>query len=252
MISTPRNILFFAGAVGMALLYLAAFMQLPGPEQIRNRYLEVINHQTKWQRHVTDAVTAVNFDYRGFDTLGEEFILFVSVMGTLVLLREAEEKHAPHIVDAIDPSRQDEAGDALRTWTLGMTGPTVLFGLYIVAHGQLTPGGGFQGGVVLASAPLLVYLAGSFGEFKRIASHQWVEIIEAVGAGGYAVIGALAWFYHREFLTNVLPLGQTNELFSGGTVWWINAFVGLEVAAGFVVLLFAFLQELLSGQESEA
>ena len=62
----------------------------------------------------------------------------------------------------------------------------------------------------------------------------------------------LAWFYHQEFLTNVLPLGQVNELFSGGTVWGINAFVGLEVAGGFVVLLFAFLQETLSEQGSSA
>ena len=246
-----RQLLFLAGAIGMAILYALAFAQLPGPEGLRSMYRDVINLQAVEQRHITDAITAVNFDYRGFDTLGEEFILFVSVMGALVLLREEKDDGGQKVPDAAWPARSVPPGDALRVWTLSMTGPVVLFGIYIVVHGQLTPGGGFQGGVILATAPLLIYIAENLDVFKRITSHEWIEIAEAVGAGGYALIGLIAFFFSKPFLTNVIPLGPggTNiNLLSGGMVPLIDLTVGLEVAAGFVLLLYAFLQEMLVKQ----
>ncbi len=238
--------IFAAGALGLALFYVAAFLRLPGPGQIQSRYGELINQQTVRQRNVTDAVTAVNFDYRGFDTVGEEFILFISVMGTLVLLRQAREKGGQELPDAIVRARAIAPSDALRIWVVLLIAPKVLWGIYIVTHGQLTPGGGFQGGVILATVPLIIYLGESFGVFKRIASFGLVELAEAVGAGGYLLIGMAAWLYGKEFLTNVLPLGKPNQLTSGGTVPLISLSTGLEVTAGFVLLLYAFLQETLT------
>ncbi len=238
--------IFAVGALGLAVFYVASFLRLPGPGQIQSLYGELINRQTVSQRNVTDAVTAVNFDYRGFDTIGEEFILFISVMGTLVLLRQAREKGGQPLPDAIVRAREIPASDALRVWILLLIAPKVLWGIYIVTHGQLTPGGGFQGGVILATVPLIIYLGESFGVFKRIASFSLVEISEAVGAGGYILIGMVAWLYGKEFLTNVLPLGKPNRLTSGGTVPLISLSTGFEVTAGFVLLLYAFLQETLT------
>lgn len=246
-----RRALFAAGALGLGLFYAAAVLCLPGPGRIQSLYGELINRQTVGQRHVTDAVSAVNFDYRGFDTLGEEFILFVSVMGTLVLLREAREKNRKELPDAVTPERQVRASDAMRVWILLMIAPKVLWGIYIVTHGQLTPGGGFQGGVILATAPLIIYLGESFGVFKKVTSYSLLEVVEAAGAGGYVLIGMIAWPYGREFLTNVLPLGHTGQLNSGGTVPLISVSTGLEVTAGFVLLLYAFLQETLTEKGNE-
>jgi multicomponent Na+:H+ antiporter subunit B len=234
--------LFLVGAAGIALLFGLVIATMPGPHA--GPYGEAINQLAAPQRHVTDAVTAVNFDYRGFDTLGEEFILFVSVMGAVILLREThEEKHEARI-DALTPGRVVGPTDAVRVWTLAMTGPTVLFGVYVILHGQLTPGGGFQGGVILATAPLLIYLAESYDVFKRVTSNPLVEVTEAIGAGAYAVIGILGCVIGNWFLQNVFPLGEQNQpnLLSGGTVPAINLMVGIEVAAGFTLLLAGFLQ----------
>ncbi len=118
-----RMVIFAAGALGLALFYVAAFLRLPGPGGIQSRYGELINRQSVSQRRVTDAVTAVNFDYRGFDTIGEEFILFISVMGTLVILREAQEKKMPEMPDAISRAREIPASDAMRIWILLMVAP---------------------------------------------------------------------------------------------------------------------------------
>lgn len=243
-----RLALFLPGAALMALLFVLACAHLPGPDAVRSRYMQAVNTTTVTLRHVTDAVTAVNFDYRGFDTLGEEFILFISVGGTLVLLREQEDRGGSKAPDAVVPGRSNGPSDALRAWTLAMTGPTVLFGLYMVLHGQVSPGGGFQGGVILATAPLLIYIAESYDVFRRITSHRWVEFAEALGAAGYAVVGLIAFLHARTFLTNVLPLGPggTNvNVMSGGTVALIDIAVGLEVAAGFVLLLRVFLADML-------
>ena len=251
-----RMIIFLIGALGIAGIYALCVLRLRdqgggGPEDIRNRYLVAINSRTVPERNCTDAVSAVNFDYRGFDTCGEEFILFVSVVGATVLLRQAEEKKVPLRPDAITKARDVAPSDAMRVWILGMVGPKVLLGIYIVSHGQLTPGGGFQGGVVLATAALILYLGEGFKIFKRVVPHTIVEVAEAGGAAGYVLIGTIGWFVGKEFLANVLPMGTSGEITAAGTMPLISATTGLEVAAGFTLLLFAFLQETLVLQEEK-
>lgn len=243
-----RLTLFLAGAVGFVFLFVIVARPLPAPLSLRNRYAEQINTRIFPERNVTDAVTAVNFDYRGFDTIGEEFILFVSVLGSMFLLRMTEERGEKELPDTAEISRDVAPSDAMNLWILGMIAPKVLFGIYIVTHGQLTPGGGFQGGVVLATAALMIYVGESFHVFRKVVPHAKVEVAEAVGAGGFILIGMLAWFWGKPFLTNVVPLGKSHALTSGGTIPLISLSTGLEVTAGFVLLLYAFLQENLTSR----
>jgi multicomponent Na+:H+ antiporter subunit B len=246
---TWRMLLFAAGAAGIACLFAFAAGPLAHPRDIRNQYAAAINSRTFSERNVTDAVSAVNFDFRGFDTVGEEFILLVSVLGSLVLLRMTEDRKGRPLCDALEPWRDVGPSDAIRLWILAMIAPKVAFGIYIVTHGQLTPGGGFQGGVILATAALILYLGEGFAVFRNVVSHPITEIVEGAGALGFLLIGMLAWIWGRPFLTNVLPLGKAHELTSGGTMALISASTGLEVAAGFILLLYAFLQENLSPLE---
>ncbi|GAC1645677.1 MAG: hypothetical protein NVS9B15_03390 [Acidobacteriaceae bacterium] len=124
----------------------------------------------------------------------------------------------------------------------------MLFGMYIALHGQLTPGGGFQGGVILATAPLVVYLSGRVEVFQRIVSHPLLSLAESVGAAGYALIGIAGLIAGVSYLTNVFPLGQTGSVFSSGTIAMISAAVGLEVTGGFVLLMQSYLQQVIQGQ----
>lgn len=238
----PRGALFLVFAAALFAIYARAVYGLQAPGQIVSPYGQAINARVVAERHATDAVSAVNFDYRGFDTLGEEFILFASVLGAVVLLRQQDEKRKGRISDVSRDRRVPEPSDAVRLWTYCMTGFTVLFGIYIVTHGQLSPGGGFQGGVILATAPLLIYLARSFEDFKAIVSHKQIELAESTGAAGFTLIGLGALLKGAGFLANVLPLGRTGDVFSGGTIPLISLTTGLEVAGGFVLLLTAFLQ----------
>jgi multicomponent Na+:H+ antiporter subunit B len=208
-------------------------------------YADFVNRVTVPERQITDAVTAVNFDIRGFDTLGEEFIMFASVLGVALLLRRQRDEWDGPPLDRARGRSTPQSSDAVRILTVALVGPVVLFGIYVVVHGQVTPGGGFQGGVVLATAPLLIYLAGEYRSLCRLAPRWLVETAEAIGAGGYAVIGAVGMLRAERFLENWMPLGKAGDVFSGGTVALIDLTVGLEVAGGFIVLLLIFLEETL-------
>jgi multicomponent Na+:H+ antiporter subunit B len=247
-----RMALFLVSVCGFASLYVWALRGLPAFGHYRGPYGDVLNAVATYERHVTDIVTAVNFDYRGFDTLGEETILFVSVVGAVVLLRrqkkEQEEKGDGGASKGQDPGEQraaPEPSEAVRAFTVGLIGPTVCFGLYIAAHGQLTPGGGFQGGVILATAPLLVYLGGDFKTFKKITSHTLVEVSEAVGLAAYLAVGFAGMILGGQYLRNVIPLGTTGYITSGGTIQAVSLATALEVTGGFVLLLYAFLEQTL-------
>ena len=134
-------------------------------------------------------VSAVNFEYRGFDTVGEEFILFVAAVGVSMVLR--------HLRGERDRSALDEAlgrdplptSDAVRMVALVFIGPTVVIGWYLASHAQTSPSGGFQGGVVLATAFILIYLAGQFLVFHRVSPVAITDAVEAVGAGGFVGVG---------------------------------------------------------------
>jgi multicomponent Na+:H+ antiporter subunit B len=245
MTRRARTVLFLIGALGLGSLVLWSYTGLPDFGHYQGPYGDILNAVSVPERNITDVVTAVNFDYRGFDTLGEEFILFAAVIGVAILLRaqrDEEEREASEFAFGRSAPR---TSDAVRVVAITLVGPTVVTGLYIVAHGHLTPGGGFQGGVVLATALLLVYLAGEYSFLRRAAPLSGVEICEAIGGGGFAVIGVAGLVAGATYMENVLPLGQLGRLNSAGTVPLINLSVGLEVAAGFVLILVEFLEQTL-------
>jgi multicomponent Na+:H+ antiporter subunit B len=199
----------------------------------------MISALSVYERHATDVVNAIDYDYRGFDTLGEEFILFTSVLGVMLLLRRPKAATKTAGADeGLSETVKVSAGLSLLL--------LILFGLYMSTHGQLTPGGGFQGGVILATAPMLIYIAQDFRAFRRITSHPLVEGLEALGAAAYVLIGVVPLLLAAPFLTNWLPLGTTGNVFSSGTIAAISACVGLEVATAFLLLGYTYLEEILS------
>ncbi len=249
MSSRVRTIFFLISAAGLATLFAWGFRNLPPAGDYRGPYGDVVSQVCVYERHATDIVNGINYDYRAFDTLGEEFILFASVLGVLLLFRPAgknqKDKHKVQIEDALPVS------DALRVSMQAIAGIMIVFGVYVATHGQLTPGGGFQGGVILASVPLVVYLSGDAKTFESIVSSPLIKLADSGGAAGYAVIGTAALFFGAHFLTNIMPLGTTGDLFSSGTIAVISVSVGLEVTGGFVVLLRSYLHEVIEEQLAE-
>jgi multicomponent Na+:H+ antiporter subunit B len=228
--------IFALSATGLAALLLWAVTGLPDFGHYRGPYGKVLNRVAVGERHATNVVAAVTFDYRGVDTMGEEFILFASVMGVALLLRHkrAERRRTPERIHS----------DAVRLAGAGFAAGLFVLGLYVVAHGYLTPGGGFQGGVVLASAFALVYLAGTYRAYRSLTLIPALDLVEGTGAGGYVLVGIVSLLLGSAFLHNFGPLGTTGTLASAGSIPFLNVASALEVSAAFLLLFTEFLDEL--------
>jgi len=241
-----RTLLFVPIALALLFLFWSGTRGIPAIGNYSGPYGIVLNAVAVSERHATDIVSAVNFDYRAFDTLGEESILFISVIGASVLLRRRADERKEEPEEQKRGRAIPEPSDAVQSLTVALAAPTILFGMYVVTHGQITPGGGFQGGVVLATVPLLVYLAGNLRVFSRIARRDLVEAAEAAGVGAYILIGMIGLVWGASFLENVIPLGPADsKVYSGGIIPLISLATGLAVSGGFVLLLIAFLEETL-------
>jgi len=184
--------------------------------------------KTKVGRHYIDEgieetgaaniVTSVVVNYRGFDTLGEITVLFIAAIGLgAVLTSSGREK-----------MRKTEPASLVLYTGCRLLFPLILiFGIYIFIHGHLTPGGGFQGGAIIASGFLLIYLGCRERRISRIASN----LTESLGGLIFVVIGLLGLVFGGYFLLNFLPKGTTNALFSAGIIPIIYIAIGFKVGS---------------------
>ncbi|MGN6797070.1 MAG: MnhB domain-containing protein [Gaiellaceae bacterium] len=231
-----RYAVFAAGTAGLAFLLVWAVGDLPPFGHYAGPYGDIVAKLVEPQRHMANAVTAVVFDYRGFDTMGEELILFAAAGSVALLLRETRDHDTNGIVDAVQ-------SDALNGFGAVGAIATFVLALYVIAHGLITPGGGFQGGVVAAAAVVLVFLTCEYRAYTRIASSKVAEPLESIGAAAYVLLGVTALALGDAFLENFLPLGVTGRLRSGGSAALVNWASALAVAGGFLLIFAEYLEE---------
>ncbi len=180
-------------------------------------------------------VTAVVVSYRGLDTLGEVAVLFVATAGIVLLLGSVRQpvplERQAHGEDEPEPdmgTERREGSPLLKTGAALLFPIILLFGVYIFINGHLTPGGGFQGGVVIASAVVLLLMATSEMHMK----HGLLNLVEALSGATYAAIGLLGLWLAAGFLDpRFLPAGEFGALFSAGAIPLIYSLIGLKVGS---------------------
>jgi multicomponent Na+:H+ antiporter subunit B len=228
--------LFAVGAAGVGFLLVWGVLGLPDFGHYAGPYGEIVVRVVEPQRHIANAVTAVVFDYRGFDTMGEELILFTTASAVAMILRETRAHDTEDIVDRV-------RSDAIRGVGVLTTVVTFLIGLDVVAHGFVTPGGGFQGGVVLAGAVVLVFFAVEYRAYARLAPTSHAEPLESLGAGAFVALGLISFGFGLAFLANFIGFGVTGRIRSGGSAALVNWAAALAVAGGFLVIFSEYLEE---------
>lgn len=238
-----RLIFFVIAAAALTSALGLAFSGLPQFGVHISTYAQLLNHLAPLQRRVTDVVSAVTFDYRGIDTLFEEFILFSAVTGISVLLRPLADE-AREVPEDKAPDRSiPPPSPAVGMLGIMLSPLLVVIALETITHGQLSPGGGFQGGVILASGLYVIYLATDYSTIERFQPKPLLEASDGAGAFGYVLIGVVSLLVGSAYLTNVVGLGHSGNLLSGGTIPLLNAVVGIEVAGGFAILGSEFLDQ---------
>jgi multicomponent Na+:H+ antiporter subunit B len=168
-------------------------------------------------------VTSVIVTYRGLDTLGEVAVLFIAAAGVGFFLRREDKNEKKR--------KRRPASQILQSGTAFLFPLILVFGVYIFLHGHLTPGGGFQGGVVIASAFVLLLLANASATINEGVLH----LVESLSGASYVAIGILGLVLAAGFLDNrFLDLGEFGTLLSAGAIPLIYSFIGLKVGAELV------------------
>jgi len=210
-----------AAALALLAVFGAAFGIALAAVPFGKDKIDVANYYIKEgvrETGATNLVTSVVVNYRGLDTLGEVTVLFVGALGVGVMLftRPTHRGRA-----------REEASVIVATGSRLLFPLILLFGIYVFLHGHLTPGGGFQGGAVIASAFLLLYLARPGQTVSRVK----LGVGEAVGGLVFVVVGVLGIVFAGYFLHNFLPKGQPNVLLSAGIIPLIYIAIGVKVGS---------------------
>jgi multicomponent Na+:H+ antiporter subunit B len=115
----------------------------------------------------------------------------------------------------------------------------LLYGIYIILHGHLTPGGGFGGGVVIALAFLSMMLAYGNGYTARWLNIKFMHELEASSVLMFLVVGILGFGFGGAFLLNFLSHGTLFRLVSAGTIPVLNIFIGIKVGLSLFLVIWA-------------
>jgi multicomponent Na+:H+ antiporter subunit B len=190
-------------------------------------------------------VTAVVVTYRGLDTLGEVTVLFISAAGVGLLLRRTRRRDDDEDLEQGDRAEETAgvhkpASEIVETATELLLPMVILFGIYVFLNGHLSPGGGFQGGAIIASGTMFLLLALPESHISRLM----IAIIESMSGFSYVVVGVLGVIFAGGFLDNrIVDLGTYGALFSAGAIPLIYVFVGLKVGFELSAVLDRFRKE---------
>lgn len=211
-----NKILSIFGILSMMTIFLSFIIKYESREELNplaKNYVEGSINDLK----SANVVTSVVVTYRGLDTLGEVTVLFLATLAVGFLLQNKKNK-----------TLKRDVSENLRTSSSFLVSLILLLGVYIFLHGHLTPGGGFQGGVVIASGFLLLILSDL--EFKM--GHFLLSIVESVSGMAYVVVGLIGLLLTIGFLNpSILPLGQFGKLLSAGAIPLIYSLIGLKVGS---------------------
>ncbi len=189
---------------------------LENPDRVAAFYLK----EAPSSLQTANSITAIVVNFRGFDTLGEVTVLFLAATGLASILYRKEEEE------------DKEERIVLRSSSLLRTGAKILFplilllGIYVFVHGHLTPGGGFQGGAIIATGFLLMLIT-----YKRFTTNHNIMVwLESLAGLAFVAIGLYGLFRYGSFLQNTRSVGTLNDLISGGFIPLIYIFIGIKVS----------------------
>lgn len=222
----------------MALLTLPIFLCESAWPTIARDYL-VANGEA--ESGALNLVSAIYLGYRAFDTLGETIVLLVAVVGTMALLARVEP-----LVGSGDTGfsldLEKRKSHTLRTHLLevvtGKIGPIVLlFGFYVMLYGHLSPGGGFQGGVIIASGIIFLALGNQHEGASVLSKPSVLGGIETLAFLAFVVVAISGVFLDKGFFGN--PLSHTDS--PEGFIILLNAIIGMKVGASISFMCIAMM-----------
>ncbi|MFW6298813.1 MAG: MnhB domain-containing protein [Bacillota bacterium] len=178
-------------------------------------------------------VTGILLDYRLFDSLFEAGILLIAVSGVLWISKhDIDEKNAKFMLDKY------KTPDLFVTFSRLVYPLMIAFGFYVVINGHLSPGGGFQGGAIIATAILILYYIDEDKETN-------IPLLVTIEKGVYIailVVASISVLTRGEWFTNFV---STDASMTSRSIYLVllNLLIGIKVALGLWTIFTAFLKE---------
>lgn len=200
----------------------------PANNHVSRYYLEHAKYDTK----VPNVVTAVLADYRAFDTMMETAVVFVAMMAIMSLIRNVRKSE--------DPNKKDTPPSIITKVSARIMVPFMqLFALYVVAHGHYSPGGGFQGGVILGASVILLAMSFDLPESLKKFNEKTAILFGAVGVLIFAGWGLICLLLGSNFLdySVTAPLLLSSEVMARShSMLIVEIGVAMTVMAGMYII----------------
>ena len=202
----------------------------PANNEVSRRYIE----QGMQETGAVNIVAGMILDYRAFDTLGESNVLFIAACSVLILLRISSEKHGGDAVAQLEAEADDRMyepkNDLILQRIASFLVPLILlFGVYIIMNGHISPGGGFSGGAVMGAGLILYLNAFGFKKTERFFTFKTFKVVSLCALSFYAFSKAYSFFTGANHLSSFITPGTPGRLFSAGLIPYLNIAVGLVV-----------------------
>lgn len=229
------SVLLCSGIIAVLLwtiAYLPVFGNAGNPDnnEVSARYIE----QGLQETGAVNIVTGMILDYRAFDTFGESCVLFISSCCVLALLRidgGGKDARGRKRLEEADDRLFEPKNDMILQKTACILVPLILiFGIYIVLNGHLSPGGGFSGGAVLGSGLILYLNAFGFQKTERFFTEKVFRRVTLGALTFYCLAKSYSFFTGANHLNSGIPLGTPGDIISSGLILPLNICVGLVVA----------------------
>lgn len=202
----------------------------PANNEVSQRYIEKGMQETG----AVNIVAGMILDYRAFDTLGESNVLFIAACSVLILLRISSEKNGSPSVAQLEAEADDRMyepkNDMILQHIASFLVPLILlFGMYVILNGHISPGGGFSGGAVMGAGLILYLNAFGFKKTERFFTFKTFKVVSLCALSFYAVSKAYSFFTGANHLWSFITPGTPGKIFSAGLIPYLNIAVGLVV-----------------------
>jgi len=177
-------------------------------------------------------VTGMILDYRAFDTFGESNVLFIATCTVLILLRKSKKEDAQNEDgdDSTELVYEPEGDCILQKITFLLFPIIMIFGIYVVLNGHISPGGGFSGGAIMGAGLILYANAFGFEKLNRFFTEKTYKWVSFSALTFYCLAKSYSFFTGANHLESGIPLGTPGAIISSGLILPLNICVGLVVA----------------------
>lgn len=196
----------------------------PANNEVPKRYIESGLQETG----AVNIVTGMILDYRAFDTFGESNVLFIATITVLILLHQ--KKKGTSGKEENDRIYEPKNDAILRASAAILVPVIIIFGIYIILNGHLSPGGGFSGGAVIGAGLILYLNAFGFERTEKMFTEKTYKVICCSALTFYCLAKSYSFFTGANHLDSHIPLGKPGHILSSGLILPLNICVGLVVA----------------------